>query len=99
MRKLTLLSPINARPLKCVSVYQIFHSEINQQSKDENFGWDASVVNKLIPLPLNDNTAASGRDGVSVSESEVSAVSGALGECRMWLARKWWSGCKRADLI
>ena len=35
--------------------------------------------NQLIPLPLNDDTAASGGNGMKISESEVSPVSGALG--------------------
>ena len=67
MIKLTLLSPINEFPFKRVSVSQIIHSEINQQSTDDNVGKDVSVVNKPIPLLLNDNTYASGRNGVSVS--------------------------------
>ena len=99
MGKLTLLSPINARLLKHISVSQLLRLEINQQSKDENVGRDASVVNKPIPLPLNENAAAYGRKGVSVSDSEVSEVSGVLGGCRTWIARKWWSGCKHGDLI
>ena len=36
------------------------------------------LSNQLIPLPLNDDAAVSGGNGVSVSESEVSAVSGVL---------------------
>ena len=74
MRKLTPLSPINARILKHVSISQILHSEINQKSTDENVGRDASVVNQLIPLQLNDDTAVYGRNGVSVPESEVSKL-------------------------
>ena len=66
---------------------------------DDNVGQDASIVNQPIPLPLNDNTDASGGNGVSVSDSEVSAVSGVLVACRTWLTRKWLSGCKCADLI
>ena len=73
MRKLTLLSPINPRPLKRISVSKIIRSAINKQSTDDNVGRYASIVNQPIPLPLNDNTAASGRNGVSVSESEVLA--------------------------
>ena len=96
---LTLISPINVRPSKRVSVYQLIHSEINQQSTNNNVGQGASVVNQPIPLPLNDDTAVSGRNGVSMSESEVSAVSDILGECWMWLASKWKSGCKCTDLI
>ena len=99
MRKLTLISPINARPLKRVSVSNIFCEEINHQSTDENIGGGASLFNQPIPLTINDNTAASARNGVSFSESEVSTVSGISGECRAWLARKWWSVCKHADLI
>ena len=99
MMKLTLLSPINARLSKHFSVPQIIRSENNQQSTDENVGRDASVVNQPIPLPLNDDIYVSGRNGVSASESEVLEVSGVSGKCRAWLARKWWSGCKYADLI
>ena len=99
MRKLTLSSPINTHPSKRVSVSQLLRSEINQKSTDDNVDQDASIVNQSIPLPLNDYTAASGRNGVSVSESEVSAVPGVSGACWTWLARKWWSGCKYADLI
>ena len=99
MRKLTLLSPINARPLKRTSFYQLLRSENNQQSKDENVGRYESIVNQPIPLPLNDNAAASDRNGVSVSDSEVLAVSSMSGGCWTWLARKWWSCCKHGDLI
>ena len=66
---------------------------------DENVVWDAYVVNQQIPLPLNYDIDASSRNGVSVSESEVLAVLGMLGTCRTFLAWKWWSGCKCADLI
>ena len=66
---------------------------------DDNVGRDAPVLNQPLPLPLNDNKAASGGNGVSVSESKVLAVPGVSWECRTWLARKWWSGCKYADLI
>ena len=38
-------------------------------------------------------------NGVSVSESVVLEVPGMQGACRKWLARKWWSGCKFADLF
>ena len=72
MRKFTLSSPNNLLSSKHVSFAQLFCPEINQKSTDDNAGWDASVVNQ--PLPLNYNTAASVRNGVSVSESEVSAV-------------------------
>ena len=89
MRKLTLLSPINELPSKLISVSQLLRSEINHQSTDNNVGWDASVVIQPIPLSLNDNTAASGGNVVSVSDSELSSVSGVLGTCRKWLARKW----------
>ena len=41
-----------------------------------------SVVNKLIPLLLNDNTAASGMNGVSVSESKFPEVPGVSDEAR-----------------
>ena len=34
------------------------------------------MSNQLIPLPLNDDTYVSGGNGVSVSDSEVSTVSG-----------------------
>ena len=37
------------------------------------------MSNQLIPLPLNDDTYVSGGNGVSVSDSEVSTVSGVLG--------------------
>ena len=99
MRKLKILSTINSRPLKCVSVYQLLRSEINQQSTDDNVGRDASVVNQPIPLQIKDDKSASGRNGVSVSDSEVLAVLVVLGECQTCLARNWRSGCKRADLI
>ena len=66
MRKLTLLSHINARLSKPVSVSQLLCSEINQQSTDDTVGRDASVVNQPTPLSLNDNTAASIKNGVSV---------------------------------
>ena len=69
MRKLTLISTINARPSKCVSIYQLLRSEINQQSTDENVVRDLFVVNQPIPLPLNDGTAVSSRNEVSMSES------------------------------
>ena len=82
MSKLTLLLPINARISKCVSVSQIIRSEINQKSIDNNVSWDDSVVNRPTPLPLNDDTSASRRNGVSVSELEVSSVLGMLGEGR-----------------
>ena len=88
MSKLTLISPINARPTKRVSVSHLLCSEINQQSTDEYVGPDAYVVNQPTPLPRNDNTAASGRDGVSVSESEVSEVSVMSGGCWTWLSSK-----------
>ena len=94
MMKLALLSPINVRPSKCVSISHLICSEINQQSTDDNVCRDASVVNQPIPLPLNDDTDASGRNGVSESE-----VPGMLGQCQTWLSRKWWFGCKCADLI
>ena len=55
-------------------VYQLLCSEINQQSTDDNVGRDASVVNQPISLPLNDDTAASGSNGVSVLELEVLEV-------------------------
>ena len=99
MSNLILLSPMNARPLKRASVSQIMCSKINQQSTDDNVGWDVSVVNQPIPLSLNYNTAASSGNGVSVSDLEVSAVPGVLGTGKTWLASKWWSGCKCADLI
>ena len=67
MNNLTLISPINSRPSKCVSVSQLLRSETNQQSTDDNVGWDASVVNQPIPLPLNDDKAVSRRNGVSVT--------------------------------
>ena len=79
MSKLTLISPINARPTKRVSVSHLLCSETNQQSTEENVGPDASVVNRPTPLPLNDDTSAYGGNGVSVSESEVLAVSVVLG--------------------
>ena len=82
MRKLTLLSPINVRLSKRVSVYQVLHSEIDQQSTDANVGQDASVVNQPIPLPLDDYAAVSGRNGVSVSELEVLSVLVGLGRRR-----------------
>ena len=63
MRNLTLLSPINARPSKFVSISQILCSEINQKSTYDNVGRDASIVNQPIPLLLNDNTSASDRNG------------------------------------
>ena len=72
----TLISPINVCPSKRVLVSHIIHSEINQQSIDDNVGQDTSVVNQQTPLMLNDNTSASGSNWVSVSKSEVSAVSG-----------------------
>ena len=75
MRKLTLLSPINAYPSKRVSISQLLRLGINQQRMDGNAGWDASVGNQPIPLLLNDDTDVSGRNGVSVLESEFLAVS------------------------
>ena len=72
---------------------------INNQSTDDNVGRDTSVVNQPIPLPLNDDTAAYGGNGVSVSESEVSELLGVLGACWTWLVRKCWSACKSEDLI
>ena len=47
-----------------------------RQSTDRNVGRDVSVVNQPTPLPLNDDTDDSIRNGVSVSESEVSSVLG-----------------------
>ena len=79
MRKLTLISTINARPSKCVSIYQLLLSEINQQSTDENVVRDVFVVNQPIPLTINDGTSVSSRNGVSVSESEVLEVLGVSG--------------------
>ena len=99
MRKLTLLLPINARGSKRVSVSQILYSEIDQQSTDDNVGRYASVVNQPTPLALNNYKAASVRNGVSMLDSEVSAVVGVSGEFGTFLASKWWSGCKCADLI
>ena len=77
MRKLTLLSPINARPSKRVSVSRLLRSEINQAINrlQCRFGM-CPLSNQLISLPLNDDTAVSSGNGVSVSESEVSAVLG-----------------------
>ena len=44
------------------------------------------LSNQLIPLPLNDDKAMSGKNGVSVSESEVSALLGVVFKERMvWL--------------
>ena len=97
--KLTLLSPIHKRLLKRVSASQLLHSEINQKSTYDNFGWDASVGNQLIPLPLNDDATASVRNGVPVSYPEVLSVLGVSCECWKWNARKWWSGWKSANLI
>ena len=57
MKKLTLLSPINARLSKRVSVSQLLRSEINQQSTDDNVGWDASAVNQPTSMPLNEDTS------------------------------------------
>ena len=67
MKKLTLLSSINACLVKCFAVSQILCSEINQKLRDDNFGQDVSIVNQLIPLLINDETAASCGNGVSVS--------------------------------
>ena len=83
MRKLTLLSPVNARPSRRVSVSRLLRSETNKAIKNPqcrlgNFPFS----NKLTPLPINDDTAVSGGNGVSVSESEVSAVSGMSGVAR-----------------
>ena len=71
---MTLFSPINAHSPKHVSISQLLRSEINKQSTDGNIGQDASVVNQPIPLPLNDDIAASGGNGVPVSDSEVLEV-------------------------
>ena len=81
MSNLTLISLINSGPSKRVSVSQLPRSEINHQSTDDNVGWDASVVNRPIPLPLNDNTAASVRNWLSVSDSEVSSLLVVTGAC------------------
>ena len=77
MRKLTLLSPVNARPSKCVSVTRLLCSKINQAINISQcrFGM-YPLSNQLIPLTLNYDTALSGRNRVSVSESEVSSVPG-----------------------
>ena len=75
MRKLTLLSPVNARPSKRVSVSRLICSETNEAINRSQCRFrKCPLSNQLIPLPLNDDTAVSGGNGVSVSESEMSTV-------------------------
>ena len=85
MSQLTLLSTINLCSSKCVSISQIIRSEINQQSTDDIVDLGVSVVNQPIPLPLDGNTFASGRNGLSLSDSEVLVVLFMLEECQPWL--------------
>ena len=80
MRKLTLLSSVNMCPSKHVSISRLFRSETNEAIyRSQCRLRKCPLSNQLIPLPLNDDTAVSGGNEVSVSESEVSSVSGGSG--------------------
>ena len=80
MSKLTLLSPINLRAYKRVSVSRLLRSETNEAiNKSQCRFGKCPLSNQLISLLLNDDTAVSSGNGVSVSESEVSSVLGVSG--------------------
>ena len=75
MRKLTLLSPVNTRLSKW-----LLRSETNKAINRSQCRFrKCQLSNQLIPLPLNDDTYVSLGNGVSVSDSEVSSLSGMLG--------------------
>ena len=77
MRKLTLISPVNTRPLKHVYVSWILCSETNEAISRLQCWWgNDPFSNQLIPLPINNDTAVSDRNGMLVSESEVSGMLG-----------------------
>ena len=67
MRKLKLLSPVNVRPPKRISISWLLCSETNEAKNPKCRFVNCPLSNKLIPLTLNDYTAVSGRNGVSVS--------------------------------
>ena len=90
MRKLTLLSSVNARLSNRVSISWLICSETNEAINRSQCRFrKCQLSNQLIPLPLNDDTYVSLGIGVSVSDSEVSSVSGMLGvfgkEGLVWL--------------
>ena len=53
-----------------------------RKSTDRNVNWKVSVVRSTDPTITNDDAAVSDGNGLSVSESEVSEVSGMLGVAR-----------------
>ena len=79
MRKLTIISHANDHMLKRVYVSRLLCPETDEAINNLQCQFrNCSLSNQLIPLPLNDDTAVSGGNGVSVSKSEVSAVSDVL---------------------
>ena len=80
MRKLTLLSPVNPCPSKHVSISRLLRSETNEAINRSQCRFGKCLFsNQLIPLPLNNDTAVSDGNEVSVSDSEVLSVSGVSG--------------------
>ena len=57
MRKLTLLSNVNARPSKRVSVSRLLSSETNQTiNRSQCWSECVRLSNQVIPMPLNNDT-------------------------------------------